>query len=264
MREMSLEDLHDFCLGIAKDIHQFCVKNKLRYSLGYGSLIGAVRHKGFIPWDDDMDFGVERKYFDKLDELFNKQTDSPYRMRTLQNSKTIINDPGKMEDTRTIIIEPERANIKEEIGINIDIFPLDITNGKKGLFSKNNLVHLVGLINTYRYCNIKVLKGWHRFFALAFRVVFAPFGKSSLLNFARKYLIPQKGDHISNLYGFWGVRETIPRSVMGKPVKYQFEDTFLYGVEDYDAYLTSLYKDYMVIPPEEKIHVHLDNAFRKE
>jgi lipopolysaccharide cholinephosphotransferase len=263
MKPLTIDEVHEVLLGIAKEFHRICEENSIPYYMLGGTMLGAIRHKGFIPWDDDMDFGVERKYFSRLEELFNNLPTSPFRLRTLYNSKTIINDPSKLEDTRTLIIEPERANINEELGINVDIFPLDITNGNKSFFSKNNFVHIVGLINTYRYGNLKVLNLWRKAFAICFKIIFSPFNKFTLLNFARKKLIPNKGGYISNLYGFWGVRETIPREIMGKPVKYKFEDTFFYGVEKYDEYLRLLYNDYMVIPSKNSLHIHQDKAFRK-
>ncbi len=263
MKPLTIDEVHEVLLGIAKEFHRVCEENNIPYYMLGGTMLGAIRHKGFIPWDDDMDFGVERKYFSQLEELFNKQPLSPFRLRTLYNSKTIINDPSKLEDIRTLIIEPERANINEDIGINIDIFPLDITNGNKSFFSRNNLVHIIGLINTYRYCNLKTLNWWRKAVAVIFKFVFCPFDKFFLLNFARKHLIPNDGDCISNLYGFWGVRETIPQSIMGQPVKYEFEDTYFYGAEKYDDYLRSLYGDYMIIPHVNHCHFDVSNVFMK-
>jgi lipopolysaccharide cholinephosphotransferase len=263
MTKISIDEVHEILLAIAKEFHRICEDNGITYYMLGGTMLGAVRHKGFIPWDDDMDFGVARKDFQRLEELFNNCKNSPYRLRTLYNSKTILNEPSKLEDTRTLIVELERANIEEEIGINIDIFPLDITNGNKSFFSKNNLVHIIGLINTYRYGNLKVLNFWRKVLAICFKIIFYPFDKYSLLSFARKHLIPNEGEFISNLYGYWGVKETIPRKVMGHPVKYQFEDTYFYGVENYDEYLKSLYNEYMKIPSRDNLHIHLDNAFKK-
>lgn len=263
MKTMTIDEVHEVLLGIAKEFHRICEENDIPYYMLGGTMLGAIRHKGFIPWDDDMDFGVPREYFSKLEKIFQEQSAPYYHLRTVNNSKTIINDPAKYEDKRTLIIEPEMANINEEIGINIDIFPLDKTNGNKSFFSKNNFVHIIGLINTYRYCNMKHLNWWRKCLALCFRIVFFPFDKLYLLEFAKKHLIPQHGNYISNLYGFWGVRETIPADVMGNPVKYQFEDTCLWGAEKYDIYLKSLYGDYLKIPSRENMHIHLTNAFKK-
>ena len=83
------------------------------------------------------------------------------------------------------------------------------------------------------------------------------------MDFAKKYLIQGKGDFLSNLYGFWGTREIVPKDVMGKPTLYQFEDISLYGPEKFDEYLSILYGDYMTLPSEDKRHIHLSNVFVK-
>ena len=124
----NIEELHKILLDIAKYFHQICVDNDIPYYMLGGTMLGAVRHKGFIPWDDDMDFGVERKYFEKLETILEERVDSPYRLLTKYNSKIILNDFDKLEDSRTIVQDPSRSNINEVFGVNVDVFPLDITN----------------------------------------------------------------------------------------------------------------------------------------
>lgn len=259
----NIEELHKILLDIAKDFHQVCVENNIPYYMLGGTMLGAVRHKGFIPWDDDMDFGVERKYFEKLEQIYAERKGTPYRLRTRDNSKTIFNDFDKLEDTRTLIFEPARSNIKEDLGINIDVFPLDITNGKRGIFSRNRMVRYIAVINSLKYRSFQGLKFRTIIKAIIFRIVFFPFSKIFLLNFAKRYLIPGKGDYLSNLYGFWGTREVVPNDVMGEPTLYQFEDIHLYGPEKFDEYLSILYGDYMRLPPEDSRHIHLNKAYIK-
>ena len=256
------DKLHAADLAIVKEVVSICDDNNLKYYMLGGTMLGAIRHKGFIPWDDDMDFGVPRIHFQKLANLLQKELPPYYNLKTIYNSEIVFDEPMKIEDIRTLIIEPSKSNIGESIGINIDIFPLDSTNGSRKTNSRNNLVHLVGVINSMRFGNIRELKKWRKVAAIFFKVIFFPFNKVQLIKFAQKFLI-SKGDYISNLYGFWGVRETMPKDVMGNPTLYYFEDTFFYGVEKYDEYLTLLYGDYMQIPPKEKIHIHSNNIYRK-
>lgn len=255
----SIEELHKILLDIAKDFHQVCVENNIPYYMLGGTMLGAVRHKGFIPWDDDMDFGVERKYFEKLEKIYAERKGTPYKLRTRDNSKTIFNDFDKLEDTRTLILEPARSNIKEDLGINIDVFPLDVTNGNKTFLSKNHLVRVITVINSLKYRSFQGLKFRTIIKAIIIRIVFFPFSKNFLLSFAKKYLIPGKGDYLSNLYGFWGIREVVPKDVMGTPVLYQFEDIHLYGPEKFDEYLSILYGDYMT--PAKDMNYHGDIIF---
>lgn len=258
-----IKEVQSILLNIAKEFHQVCVDNNIPYYMLDGTMLGAVRHKGFIPWDDDMDFGVERKYLPRLEELFNNNPSSNLRLISLKNSKKIINDPIKIENIWTLIIEPDRAHIKEDMGLNIDIFPLDLSNGNKGFFSRNNFVHIIASLNSMRICNLKTLSLSHKIIALIIKIVMAPFSKSFLNKIALLYFIKGKGDHLSNLYGYWGTKEVIPRDVMGIPQLYSFEDIELYGPANSDAYLKRLYGDYMVLPPEEKRHVHLAEVYIK-
>ena len=261
-----IEDIHEvqnILLNIAKEFHQICVDNNIPYYMLDGTMLGAVRHKGFIPWDDDMDFGVERKYLPILEKIFNENPSSHIRFISSKNSKKIINDPIKIEDTRTLIIEPDRAHINEDMGLNIDVFPLDLSNGDKHSFSKNNCVHILANLNSMRICNMKILPLSHKVLAMIIRIALAPFPKSFLNSLALRFFIKKDGDHLSNLYGYWGTKEVMPRDVMGIPVLYTFENIKLYGPENSGAYLKRLYGDYLELPPEEKRHVHLAEAYIK-
>ena len=263
MNELTIEDIHLRLLFIAKCFDEICRKNNIPYYMLGGTMLGAIRHKGFIPWDDDMDFGVESKYYDKLLKLLEKELPPYITIKTIENSELIFNTPSKIEDNRTIIKEPSRANIKEDLGINIDIFPLYRTNGNTSFFSRNNMVHILALINSYRFGNIHIMKGWRKISALLLRISFYPFSKLDITHFIHQYLIPNGGSYLSNLYGFWGVKEIIHNEIIGNPTLYKFENIYLYGVENYDKYLCSLYGDYMKVPPIEKRHIHIANVYTK-
>ena len=103
-----------------KYIHEFCVRNEIRYFMYFGTLLGAVRHHGFIPWDDDMDICMPRRDYEKFLRLFPHDDSGRYKALSGQ-------DPGnyttfaKIVDTNTVLIEPGRP----PIGINIDLFPID-------------------------------------------------------------------------------------------------------------------------------------------
>lgn len=122
MRNISFEEMKKVELEILSFFADFCETHNLRYFLAYGTLIGAIRHKGFIPWDDDVDIQMPREDYDILISLFNIGNDSPYRLISpleKQSCYTIV----KIIDTRTIKIENGIKN--DPLGIDIDIFPLD-------------------------------------------------------------------------------------------------------------------------------------------
>ena len=113
-------------LGILEEFDRVCKKYNLKYMAGYGTLLGAVRHKGFIPWDDDMDFVMFRDDYNKLLEIAEEEFKSPFSFLTTYNGHFLYAF-SKIRDSRTTAIENELFNLPPDCnqGIFIDIFPLD-------------------------------------------------------------------------------------------------------------------------------------------
>ena len=101
MKELSLKDQHILLLGIAKEFDKVCRDSRIPYYMLGGTMLGAIRHKGFIPWDDDMDFGVPRPYYERLISALEEQLPVRYRCCTYDNSRNIIYPFIKIEDTHT-------------------------------------------------------------------------------------------------------------------------------------------------------------------
>ena len=108
-------------VDILKDIHQFCEANNLHYTLIFGSLLGAIRHKGYIPWDDDIDIAMLRPDYEKFVASYSGKNGA-YRVYDYRNDVDYHHPYAKVADTRTIL--EERTSMKD-IGINIDVFPFD-------------------------------------------------------------------------------------------------------------------------------------------
>ena len=105
MRQITLRECQLEILNIGKIFHEICVKNGIPYYIIGGTQLGAVRHKGFIPWDDDVDFGVPRKYYDNLVPVLEKELDPIYRVLTYKNVSEPF-DFMKVENTTTLFIDP--------------------------------------------------------------------------------------------------------------------------------------------------------------
>ena len=125
MTRIDIEEVHQRILNIAEAFDKICTKYDIPYYMLGGSMLGAIRHKGFIPWDDDMDFGVPIEYYYKLIDILEKELPEGMRCCTFENCEAIIYPFIKIEDTRTCVDDP-RINlpINKKLGINVDVFPL--------------------------------------------------------------------------------------------------------------------------------------------
>lgn len=150
MRELSLEELHAVEMDIMIRFTRFCDNNDLRYYLAYGSLLGAVRHRGFIPWDDDMDVWMPRPDYERFCELYPRTDEvDPYLVKPDESQSFWLT--AKLMDRSTLFTEP-RVGLQKNYGVFIDIFPIDgVEEGKSGI-SPYSLVTWWIRIYAYAYC----------------------------------------------------------------------------------------------------------------
>ena len=146
MKRIGLDAVHYHLLGIAKEFDRVCSTFGIPYYMAYGTMLGAIRHGGFIPWDDDMDFVVPIEYYHQLINCLEANLSYPYKCRTYKNSKAVIHCFIKIEDQRTIA---DNATIdlptEEKIGINIDIFPLNRYESLNyRIKTVQRMIHLLG------------------------------------------------------------------------------------------------------------------------
>ena len=119
-----IREIQQMELGIMEYIHEICQKIGVKYFLAYGSLIGAVRHKGFIPWDDDMDICMLREDYEKLQDYFISNPDERYEVMSYKNNLNYVYPFMKVQDNQTYLLE-EDVRIDSNMGIYVDIFPVD-------------------------------------------------------------------------------------------------------------------------------------------
>ena len=260
MREINIDECHHILLSIASTFDEICKRNQISYYMIGGTMLGAIRHQGFIPWDDDMDFGVERQYIPKLLKTLSEELPPHLKVRTIENSNYIFSNYLKIEDIRTEVIDHWHDSVIE-MGISIDIFPLD--KGMKSYFRTKCLasyIFLLILINNFLCLEPKYRKGFKRYIAMILRKVNTLSIQKRLRYIDRiimKYTA-EESDYLINYYGRWKAKEIIHKSVFGEPQSYGFENTTLTGVEDANGYLSSLYGNYMQLPPEDERSNHLN------
>ena len=119
-----ISEIQKMELGIMEYIHEVCQKIGAKYFLAYGSLIGAVRHKGFIPWDDDMDICMLRDDYKKLQDYLIAHPDERYELMSYKNNINYVYPFMKIKDNQTYLVE-EDVRIDSNMGIYVDIFPVD-------------------------------------------------------------------------------------------------------------------------------------------
>lgn len=129
--EATLHKLQLTQLGILKVFDRFCREHDLKYSLYAGSLLGAVRHKGFIPWDDDLDVCMSRSDYDRFIALWEQEQPEGYILQNKENSPNFWQSFTKIRKDHTTFLQEQREAGQYHTGIFMDVFPLDrMPNGK--------------------------------------------------------------------------------------------------------------------------------------
>ena len=261
--EISQEALHSHLMQMMKWFHNFCVNYKIRYYALGGTMLGAIRHQGFIPWDDDIDVGVPRDDYERMKDIIGNRLFDGYYFETMESPAFEYRYPyGKLYDSRTTLVEHTWPALKR--GVFIDVFPLDglgntqdeSINRWKSIMKKANYM-------LARSCAIRkersVLKNAAILFA---HMIPNPIARDKfiLADMEKKCKELDFDECLigGNIFGNWGIKEIMPSSIMGEPTLYKFGDISIYGAERADDYLTHLYGDWRKLPPKEKQITHHD------
>ena len=252
----SVKELQGALLGIAKVFREICVAEKIPYFMVGGTMLGSIRHKGFIPWDDDMDFAVYRKDFERLLKILPERLPAPYRMLTRKETASVTGFL-KISDERTLHVYRWTDGQERDYGVDIDIFQLDPATTKTRGRIKDFILKMRG----YRVLSAKNRSFSKKILAYLIKTVFFFVSRDMIYNFIERHLVEKKGDLIANTYGGTAKAETMPKEYMGEPKLYDFEDTQFYGVAMPEEYLTSLYGDWKTLPPEDERHTHIVSMY---
>jgi hypothetical protein len=244
---------------ILEELDRFCAKNDLKYSLAYGSLLGAVRHKDMIPWDDDIDVMMPRADFEKLCKLYPEKGQAEYAAENHRTNPEIKTRLAYFTDTRTITYNigyRKEENI-QTYGLHIDIYPVDYIpddlNERKAFFRKRSILFSIvrgaslhpeirknPLIKSALYC----IKGVCSIFGLDKCI-------DALVKLCRKYenIQPTEKTEVSVLLEV-GTPVCFNCNIFDSYSLYDYGEKKYRGVSDYDTVLKAWYGDYMKLPPE--------------
>lgn len=266
MEKMKLDEIKSIQLHILKEVDAICRENNIKYFLTGGTLLGAIRHGGYIPWDDDIDIALLRPEYDKLIEALKKCSDkNSIHILTSDNNPNHIWPFAKVIHEDTIVYE-----LGVELGVNIDIFPID------SLFDdRKKCERFINRINFIRkFINLKLLENvdrkglFKRIIITSLRKVIKPI---PIIYFVKKVekilsrLRHNDSKYVAAVVGAWGSKEIILRESISETIMHKFENGEYPIPVGYDHILSSLYGDYMQLPPIEKRKSHhLYEAYWKE
>ncbi len=248
-------------LSILDAVDDFCTQNRIRYFLAHGTLLGAVRHDGYIPWDDDIDIWMPRPDYERFMESF-RANDKPWlRAIDFRHDKTYRLPFGKVHDVRTVMDEELYEN---EYGVYVDVFPLDGFSGSHQV-SKGRFLRKLLNVKRSRWSHARSI------------------GKNSVMVAARMFLFWLPATSILRMIdlnarekGYDGAEKVIvativdigkavfPATAFSSSVRHIFEGRLFPVPADYDSILRALFGDYMTPPPPEgRTSHHHSSAFWK-
>lgn len=254
-------------LNILLALDSFCRENRINYSLAYGSLIGVVRHKGFIPWDDDIDLYMLRPEYNKLINLLPEILDGKYKLACLEKDNKWNRAYSKFYDIRTII--KEQVNNNTGIGVGIDIFPLDEIPGdineyqpflkKMGFLKSFYTIKSLKLSKKRSFLNNSII--------VLSKLLTWPFSFRNIAEYisakAQRYNGKKTGFFSDNSEGYASTKPFLA-SDFDEYIHMPFEDHEFMVMKGWYDVLSKSFGNYMELPPiEERIAHHSFVAYWK-
>ena len=247
------------CIKMLDSFTSVCEKYGLRYFVDYGTLLGAVRHRGFIPWDDDVDVSMPRIDYERLINLF-EQNDrlfgKTFKLATFSNRYNVYKPYMNLVDTSTITVSNVRKK-RYYYPIWIDIFPVDgVEDDQLAEKEKNRIRKLINGGRAFLMKKRNFLSGLYHFFIDNRFLSLPRFRKADSL--AKRHAPSKK---MMNYFSPYGSNDFVDVCYFDDFSLVDFEQTKVRIPRDYDERLRNLYGNYMQLPPEEKRTTHLIDAF---
>lgn len=259
-------------LNLLKKIDYICKEKGYRYSLAGGSALGCIRHKGFIPWDDDIDILMPRKDYEEFLKYCRDNVKDFYVLACeFDNQYSWIN--AKVCDSNTYLEEEMGFRMDYKEGVYVDIFPIDgagntYEEGIKSFKRQRFNLELLNAANWKHFIRSKTRGLIYEPIRFAFYLLSRfvnPNHLSNKIESKIKKLDMDNSGYSCCYSGSYREKEVLPSSVFKEYIEMPFEDSMFMIFKDYDKYLGSIYGDYMKLPPENKrVSHHGFTAYRKE
>lgn len=250
---LDINDVRKRQIDILDFVDKTLKKHNICYWLDAGTLLGCVRHKGYIPWDDDIDICMRRNDYERIADIINSE-DSPYKVLNMHNTKGYYYLFAKVVDTHTHIIEKGIPEIPE-MGIYIDVFPLDnLPKDKKTCSRIINKVFRYRSIVYYSLLNKNQIKA-AKIITKIKCLISIIYGKDRALSKANNICLKVNSiynENLADIVGAAGKGHIVPASYFKDTINGLFEGREYYIPKKYHEYLSVVYGDYMSLPPKEK------------
>lgn len=273
LRDTELAKWKRIIVDVLREFQEICSRHQLTYYAIGGTAIGAVRHQGIIPWDDDIDVGMPRPDFDRFIEICRTSDLGDYELVSDETHSDYNLPFPKFCNKNTTLVE--RSDVPCVIGLFIDVFPLDSTSDDAGEVQQlvyrykklRNRYEAICTHSTFMQY-LMLLSEPHEWGRFVYKTMGFFFRKQMKQHFLQEMrTVCQKypygsTHHLINYGGAYGVRELFDSNVVnGNAVNVPFEDITIDLMPGYDEYLHGVYGDYMQMPPEGKRIAHHLKAF---
>lgn len=262
----NMERLHQVDMDIVKEVVRICDAHGFRYFMLGGTMLGAIRHGGFIPWDDDIDLGMPREDYEAFLQVAPEELPAYMKVVNYRNDPNYMYYITRVQDTQTKVVEERIGNDNKYTHASIDIFPIDGTPNNpllRKIYFFRVLFHRALMSLCYKDSIDRKRKRSKKEKLLLWIMEHIPVEKLTTPYKQKckidKLLRKQKiagSQYIGNIMGAYRTREIVPAEFYGEGAYYTFEDMQLRGMAKADEYLTFTYGDYMQLPPEDQRKTH--------
>ena len=262
----NIDMLHKVDLDIVKAVVDICEKHGFKYYMLGGTMLGAIRHKGFIPWDDDIDLGLPRKDYDRFLKVAPRELPSYLKLVNFRTDPDYQYYITRILDIETKVVEERIGNDSKYTHASIDLFPIDGTPNNallRKIYFFRVLYHRALMSLCYKdSIDRKRRRGTAEkiFLWIMERIpvekLTTPYKQKDKIDRILRSQKVEGARYIGNIMGAYRTREIVPSEFYGKGKMYPFEDMMLRGMEKADDYLKYTYGDYMKLPAEKDRKTH--------